>query len=524
MATIIDALIVTLGLDPSGFDEGRKKVEKDFKSTKDAAEATAKEVEVSGKKAAEFFSAMKTEALGFIGAIAGATGLTDMVAKTVRMDAAVGRLAGNLGMATEDLSAWEGVARRSGATAGDADTAFSSLFATLNNWNRGGGDPDKIAALNYLGVPLEDLRDAQKVLLDLAQTSEKMRRSDFFYYARQAGLSDGMINTLVQGRQRVEELLAAQKRLGVVTDDDAEKAQKIQAAFGDASTAVGTLARHLTSDATPAILGLLELAKQLAAVIEKAADALEKVRYKGDHTRKAQEALAAGDWKGVASAAWGQITDYWSDVFHGRNPYASSGDGSKITGTSKPSASKVRPSASEIRARLRSGGLSQAQSDGVIAGIYAESGLDPTATNRKSGAFGLGQWLGDRQTELFRRYGRNPTWQNQIDYLIWEIKGGDRGGASVAGATTSDAAMRAYITRFMRPAAGYETDSDIRRALSYLRTQRHLDGGHGRSVGPQVTISNINITASANDSRSIAGDIRKSLQREMAILTNRGAG
>lgn len=62
----------------------------------------------------------------------------------------------------------------------------------------------------------------------------------------------------------------------------------------------------------------------------------------------------------------------------------------------------------------------------ITANIAAESrgNIDALGT---AGDFGLQQWLGPRKAELQRRYGKNPTMENQLDYLIDEYMGNVNG-------------------------------------------------------------------------------------------------
>ena len=113
-------------------------------------------------------------------------------------------------------------------------------------------------------------------------------------------------------------------------------------------------------------------------------------------------------------------------------------------------------------------GYPQAVARGIAAGIQAESASNPSAKNKSSGAFGLGQWLGARKKELVRRYGANPTKRQQLEFLDWELKGGDHGGPAVRKQRTEAGALNAYIRQFMRPAAGSETAGDIRRGRAAL--------------------------------------------------------
>src|SRR5258708_40337005 len=89
------------------------------------------------------------------------------------------------------------------------------------------------------------------------------------------------------------------------------------------------------------------------------------------------------------------------------------------------------------------------------AGAAAESRLTPTAVNPTSGAFGIGQWLGPRKADLFRRYGRKPTLDQQLEFMLWELTNSEAGaGVSIKGAASPQAALRAYIGQCTRPGRG----------------------------------------------------------------------
>lgn len=126
-------------------------------------------------------------------------------------------------------------------------------------------------------------------------------------------------------------------------------------------------------------------------------------------------------------------------------------------------------------------GIPEHVARGAAAGVSAEArGGDHTAVNPTSGAFGLGQWLGSRKDALIARYGPNPTRQQQIEFLAYELKGGDAGGAAVLAAKDEAGALDAYVRKFMRPAAGAETTGDLDRgkaALGVGGVQRDMFGG-----------------------------------------------
>ena len=62
MPTVIDALLVTLNLDSSGFVKGGKQTAEALKKTRDDVTATSKELQERGKHAAEFFGKIAASA------------------------------------------------------------------------------------------------------------------------------------------------------------------------------------------------------------------------------------------------------------------------------------------------------------------------------------------------------------------------------------------------------------------------------------------------------------------------------
>jgi hypothetical protein len=91
-------------------------------------------------------------------------------------------------------------------------------------------------------------------------------------------------------------------------------------------------------------------------------------------------------------------------------------------------------------------GLTREQASGLVGNLMRESGMNIAATNPNSGAYGLGQWLGDRRTRLFRRYGYHPTFEQQLDYIWDELNTSHRRGLQMlrASKTVNDAARNAF--------------------------------------------------------------------------------
>lgn len=119
---------------------------------------------------------------------------------------------------------------------------------------------------------------------------------------------------------------------------------------------------------------------------------------------------------------------------------------------------------------LKKRGLTDVEARGVAAGVAAESANDPAAFNSDGGgegALGIGQWRGSRQRALLKKAGANPNLDQQLDHLVSELRGGDKGGKAVLGHDDEQAVLFHYVHDFMRPSeAGAR--GDMKRGLAAL--------------------------------------------------------
>jgi hypothetical protein len=261
MPTIIDSLLVTLGLDDSNFTQGQKKASADLKRTKEDANSAAKQISASGKQAAEFFTKLRNEAIGLFSVFMGARGVKDFVQSITQGDAAVGRLAHNLDISTETLSAWEGAAERVGGSASGMDSSMQSLTSEIQNFALT-GQSSVIPYFRALGVAVTDhngkMRQVGDIYLDLADKFSHMDPARASAFGRHLGMDQGTINLLEQGRAGVAKLLEEQRKLGVVSEKDAENAQRLQKNFADLRQAFTSIGRTIVNELTPGIIELLK--------------------------------------------------------------------------------------------------------------------------------------------------------------------------------------------------------------------------------------------------------------------------
>lgn len=268
MPTIIDALVVTLGLDDRKYRDGAQRNKADLKSQREESAKTSKEMEANAKRGMEAFSNLRREIVGLFAAFTAGVGLKDFVQQTIQSDAATGRLAKNLDMSVEAVSAWQGVLKRNGGSADDASNGLQKIADVYEQISLYGNMP-LAQEFNALKVPMEDLKDSGKTLLDIADAFHKMDPKQAAALGASLGFSPALIALLEKGRGAVAAMLVEQRKLGVITQADAEAAQKLQNSLSGLAQSSATLGRTVLTELEPAIDAISAGMTVFAGWIEK---------------------------------------------------------------------------------------------------------------------------------------------------------------------------------------------------------------------------------------------------------------
>jgi hypothetical protein len=175
LPTVIDSLVVMLGLDTTKFRQGQKQNQEDLKKSQENANTTAKAIEASGKTAAQFFSRLRNEALLLFAAFTGANGLKQFAENITTSDANMSRLSQQLDLSTEELTTWTNAAKLSGGSAETMAGTLQSLEGHLQTLVTTGND-SLVPAFRSMGVAMLDshnrARPLRDILLDIAKWAE----------------------------------------------------------------------------------------------------------------------------------------------------------------------------------------------------------------------------------------------------------------------------------------------------------------------------------------------------------------
>ena len=245
MATVIDSLIVTLGLDDSKFKGGQERADAGVASLKKGAEDTEKSFAKSGKQVA-----------GFLALLGGTAAIKHFVTDLTESNAALGRLSLNLGMSTDAVSALSNAADAAGGSAGGMQGALDMLSKAQTSLQLT-GQSGLVPYFSALGVAMSDVhgkaRPVDDMMRDLVRSFEKMDRTKAHNMGVMMGFDEGSLQLMLKGTAAYDARIARAKELGVVTQHQADLAGQLKEAYTEFGQASATAGRELMESISPAL-------------------------------------------------------------------------------------------------------------------------------------------------------------------------------------------------------------------------------------------------------------------------------
>jgi hypothetical protein len=228
MANIIDAFLVTLGLDTSDYKKGVAESEEGQKAIRDSATKTATHMKEQGHNAGEFFTEMIAKAGEFLGIMMTVEGLKSFAEKELEAEDAGVKLARMMDLNVQELQGWQRAVKLEGGSAEDFNSSLRRVTSSLALIAIHG--PRAKMALRLfagLGIQEEALKgkNAIQVFEMLAEKMHGMSGGMALGLGMRLGLSEGTIRLLMKGKEGVAELVEEEKKLGTYTEEDGAKAE-----------------------------------------------------------------------------------------------------------------------------------------------------------------------------------------------------------------------------------------------------------------------------------------------------------
>lgn len=221
MPTIIDSLLLKIGVDTSGAKKGATEAGYQYARTRENAKKTADDLDKNGAKGAKFFTQMSVEAAKLLLLFKGASGVEGMIKSLIGSTAQLGLNASNLDMSTDELARWQNMAVRMGGTADGLVSTLSKISQAQTEFAVT-GQSSTLPWLRTMGITLEDgqgkLRNYADILRDMHNWFMQMEsaghsRREMFNMGAMFGIDQGTLNLLLLGNKEFENEIALQQRV-----------------------------------------------------------------------------------------------------------------------------------------------------------------------------------------------------------------------------------------------------------------------------------------------------------------------
>jgi len=541
MSTIIDSLIVQLGLDAKKFKGEQERVNKGLKDTGNEAKKTGDKLNQAGKDGAKGFAEASNGLGKLMSLMAAGYVVKKFVTDMVNTNAEIYRFSRNLQQNAKDISAWGNAVE---VTGGDA-RAFRGTLTMLSKAQtelQMTGQSGLIPYFSRFNVAMMDVngnaRKGTDILLDLADRMQGMDRTTAFNTLQAMGIDEGTANAMLEGRKSLQALIDKQKEQTAVSNDAARQAEETRKKAVQDALLLTKASNDMTSKMLPAIQKLLEMFDRLneatngwAANIASAAKSLGEIGVIAYAVKRllptaaaastAGEGVAAAAGGGAAAAAGRVLGVGGALLLHSGELNAGEDERMKQIHAMQDAEMAKRSSASprnKLTKIERKYGLPQGLLDRIW---YAESGRGKSMKS-PAGAEGHFQFM----PATAKQYGlKNPyDFDESADAAgrmfrdLIKQNGGDVSKAIAAYNWGQGNLMRKGVG-----SAPKETRDYHQRVLGYALPGAGMSAP-GASQSTTVAINEVKVYTQATDANGIARDFRAALNTQMQYQANTGLG
>ena len=510
MATVVDALTVTLGLDPSGFKKGQAETQESLKKTEAAASRTAKTMQSDGGKMAEALSGAKAQALSLLGVFIGARGIESAIKNSVNSMISLSQQATNAGVATSSMQGFALAMERAGGNAQSARDALVQYKQAMTSFFQGGKNFEQIQELQILGIaPSMTPEQAMRRLMQDVERDKNnpTQWSNLYARATRAGVPGDVLNAMHQigtVENYDKQIEASQKQW-----DANKKAEDAAFALRDATA---TLNQSVDKFETVVMKGLSPSLIRFEQWMTTIVDRWTK-EYEGGTSERVDAASL-----GMGLPEDKDLSDLIGEKLGWGNPNRSARPSLMDPGQQERAAS--------VRDRLASDlGLTKEQASGIVSNLHAESGIrgineDNPIVPGSRGGFGWAQWTGPRRRAFeawSQMHGLDPASDEaNYGYLLYELRTPGMRGILNSVRTAPDATAAANA--FFPFESGGDASLENTRGKHVVNAAQIAGFGRGgpRASNTTVTVGDVHVHTAATNPRAIASDISADLQTAIA--------
>lgn len=250
MPTVIDTLVVELGLDPKKLSQGQREAIQAFRRTQEEAKKQGDLIEEQQRRIGNVIGTLQRRLIGFGAAMFGASGVIDFAKNVTTADASLYRLARRLGTQPEVIAKWGNATRLAGGEASSMNNFMSSLSNELER-AAATGQSTLLPLLNAMGGGFTDatgkVKDLDLMMKRFTEAIGSQTPQRQVFWLRELGATEDVINLLImEGRER-DKLLKQSEASARAAAANAAEADKLSKSWASAALAAENFGRAILS-------------------------------------------------------------------------------------------------------------------------------------------------------------------------------------------------------------------------------------------------------------------------------------
>jgi len=276
--TIIEALLITLGLDDTAHKKGTESVTQDQAKIRREAQQTAKQLKQNGQEASEFFDGMIEKAVGFFAVIAGGRELLELGKGFLEAERAGSELAEILGVDVQQLQSWQHAIEREGGSVDSFNAGISHLNEQIAVVTSGSKLAERaMRQFSLFGLGEADVKGKSvfEVMEKLSGKMEKMSLGEAVGLGQRFGFDASVVRVLHQSGEERDALLEKMRSLGGYTAEEGERAKKLGQSWTDAKIRMEGVGMKILALLMPALEGMMKLLDRASEWAQKNPEIIE---------------------------------------------------------------------------------------------------------------------------------------------------------------------------------------------------------------------------------------------------------
>lgn len=275
MTTVIDSLVIELGLDPAKMKKTSREAIDDLRKFEDEAKKRGGAAEKSVGGIENAFSGLQKRLLGVAGLMLGGLGIEQMIQRITKLQVATSNLSATFGIQSQTLQRWGSAGERFGVPGSAVQQGLIGLQQQRFNLQNF-GDPSGLMSLSWgtrgTNNPLVtqgangQMLDPEKLALNISKWLQQAGPQGANALMKMGGLSQDFVTFLMQGPEKIKKVMEETKKLAP-TDGEIAKFKELNEAYEKSAQQAGAAARKITAELVPGLVKLFDIAGKIADFI-----------------------------------------------------------------------------------------------------------------------------------------------------------------------------------------------------------------------------------------------------------------